>query len=39
MAKKKRHNPEKRTWRGRSYKAGGRRVRDLRDKPEVKKSA
>jgi hypothetical protein len=26
----RRHNPEKRVWRGRSYKAAGRRVSDLR---------
>lgn len=25
------YNPEKRAWRGRSYKKGGRLVRDLRD--------
>lgn len=25
------YNPEKRTWRGRSYKRGGERVSDLRD--------
>lgn len=24
-------NPEKREWRGRSYKKGGKRVRELRD--------
>lgn len=28
----KKYNPEKRTWRGRSYKAGGRRVRELRER-------
>lgn len=28
--KRKRHNPERRAWRGRSYKKGGRRVRELR---------
>lgn len=28
----KRHNPERRAWRGRSYKKGGERVADLRDK-------
>ncbi len=28
----KHHNPERRAWRGRSYKKGGRRVRDLRDR-------
>jgi hypothetical protein len=26
----KRHNPEKRAWRGRSHRKGGRRVRELR---------
>lgn len=31
MAAKKKHNPERRTWRGKSYKAAGRRVRALRD--------
>jgi hypothetical protein len=30
MARRKRHNPEKRAWKGRSYKAAGRRVSDLR---------
>lgn len=25
------YNPERRAWRGRSYKKGGRRVRALRD--------
>lgn len=30
MARRKRYNPEKRTWRGRSYKAAGRQVSDLR---------
>lgn len=24
------HNPERRSWRGRSYRAAGRRIRDLR---------
>ena len=28
----KRHNPEKRAWKGRSYRKGGERVRDLREK-------
>lgn len=27
----KNYNPEKRTWRGRSYKKGGERIRELRD--------
>ena len=26
------YNPEKRAWRGRSYRKGGRRVRTLREK-------
>jgi len=26
----KHHNPEKRAWRGRSYKKGGERINDLR---------
>ncbi len=30
MAKRKRHNPEKRAWEGRSYKKGGKRVSSLR---------
>jgi hypothetical protein len=30
MSKKKKYNPEKRAWRGKSYKKGGKRVRDLR---------
>ena len=29
VARRKRHNPEKRAWRARSYKAGGRRVVEL----------
>jgi len=28
--KHKRYNPERRAWRGRSHKKGGRRVRELR---------
>lgn len=27
----KKYNPEKRAWRGRSYKKGGERIRELRD--------
>lgn len=27
---KTRYNPERRTWRGRSYRRGGRRIRELR---------
>ena len=41
----KKHNPEKRAWRGKSYKKGNRRgakaspsVRDLRDEAKVKTS-
>lgn len=30
MARRKHHNPERRSWRGRSYKQGGKRVRQLR---------
>lgn len=30
MARKKAYNPEKRTWRGKSYKKGGKRVQELR---------
>ena len=30
----RRHNPERRTWKDRSHKKGGARVRDLRDAPE-----
>jgi hypothetical protein len=32
MARKKSHNPERRAWKGRSYKAAGRRVNLLRDR-------
>ena len=28
--KRKKYNPERRTWRGRSYKKGGKRVADLK---------
>lgn len=28
--KRKRHNPEHWSWRGRSYKKGGRRIREMR---------
>lgn len=28
--KRKSHNPERRVWRGRSYKKGRRRIRELR---------
>lgn len=30
------YNPERRAWRGRSYKKGGQRVRDLRDRIALK---
>lgn len=33
MARRKKHNPEKRAWKGRSHKAAERRVRDLRESP------
>ena len=29
------YNPEKRAWRGRSYKKGGKNVRELRDEGEI----
>ena len=32
MARHKKYNPEKRTWRGVSYKKGGKRVSDIADK-------
>ena len=28
--KRKRYNPEKRDWKGRSHRKGGKRIRDLR---------
>jgi hypothetical protein len=31
-----RHNPEKRAYKGRSYKKGGKRVRALRDAVDAK---
>lgn len=30
MARHKRHNPERRAWKGRSYKAAGKRIQDLK---------
>lgn len=30
MSRRKNHNPEKRVWRGRSYRKGGERVAELR---------
>lgn len=34
----KRHNPERRAWRGRSYRRGGKKIRDLRYREMVKYS-
>jgi hypothetical protein len=31
MAKRKKHNPERKAWRGRSHKKGGKRVKELRE--------
>lgn len=40
MARSKKYNPEKRAWRGVSYKKTGRRVRDLRERrPRAEKKA
>jgi hypothetical protein len=36
MARRKKYNPEKRTWRGKSYKTG-RRVREMKEKPDASK--
>ena len=33
--KRKRYNPEKHDWKGRSYRKGGKRVRDLRTKEKT----
>jgi hypothetical protein len=33
MARRKRHNPEKRAYKGKSYRKGGAQVRDLKDSP------
>lgn len=33
------YNPEKSEWRGRSYRKGGKRVRDLRDAARVQADA
>lgn len=35
MSRHKSYNPERRAWRGRSYKKGGKRVRELRDAIQV----
>ena len=32
MARRKRHNPERRAWRGRSYRKGGKVIVDLKEK-------
>lgn len=32
MARRKKYNPEKHTWKGKSYKKGGQRTRTLREK-------
>lgn len=32
MSKRKKHNPEKRAFKGRSYKKGGKRVKALKEK-------
>ena len=31
MARRKKYNPERRAWKGRSYRKGGKRVRDCKD--------
>jgi hypothetical protein len=33
---RKRHNPERRAWRGRSYKKGGERIRDMKKEFDLK---
>jgi hypothetical protein len=35
----KKHNPERRAWRGRSYKKGGERIRLLREHEKEKAKA
>lgn len=32
MSKKTKHNPERKSWKGKSYKKGGKRIRDEREK-------
>ncbi len=32
---KKRHNPERRSWRGRSHKRGGKRIRAIRQEATI----
>jgi len=32
MARRKKYNPERQAWKGKSYKRGGNRVRNLREK-------
>ncbi len=31
MARRKKYNPEKRAWKGRSYRKGGKRIRKIRE--------
>lgn len=35
MARKTKYNPERRTWRGRSHKKGGRRVAQIRTEAKI----
>jgi hypothetical protein len=35
MARRKKHNPERRAWKGKSYKKGGKSIRTLKEKPGV----
>lgn len=37
MSKRKKYNPEKRAWKGRSYKKGGTRVKTLKYAVEVQR--
>lgn len=32
MSKRKRYNPEKRAWKGKSYKKGGKNIKNLKEK-------
>jgi hypothetical protein len=32
MSRRKRHNGEKRAWRGKSHRKGGKRIRELKEK-------
>lgn len=36
MATRKKYNPEKRAWKGKSYKKGGKRIRKLREEASSK---